>query len=273
MSDISASDAGEAVSEAPAESVETETFDLDAAIEDFSTNAPDEWKAKASKLQSEIKGLRNSRNELKERFAAYDGLHDDDFTAVNNLVTALKAGNTDGAAEWLFNAAKGLTGDQFEEKFGLTKAEAKEAIEAAEETPEQELSVEERIQKALDEREQAHKEQVAAQERQANINATFAELGYDVTRTETGTLADIQTQMVAQLAVNSHKGDIKAAHEAFQKLKGDWAKDHLQKHQGDSTLSPEGGSTAGTPDAGAKDLTPAQRAQARINGTLGGPQS
>lgn len=273
MSDIGASDAGEAVSEAPAESTEAEAFDLDAAIEDFSTNAPDEWKAKASKLQSEIRGLRNSRNELKDRYQAFDGLHADDFNAVTSLVSAIKDGNSDAAAEWMFNAAKGLTGEQFEAKFGLTKAEAQEAVDSIDEATEPELSIEERIQKALDERENAHKEQVAAAERQANINATFSELGYDVTRTANGTLADVQTQMVAQLAVNSHKGDIKAAHEAFQKLQGDWAKAYLQKHQGDSTLSPEGGSTAGTPDKGAAEMTPAQRAQARINGTLGGPQS
>lgn len=274
MSDIGASDAGEAISEAPAGDVTEVEFDLDAAIEDFATNAPDEWKGKASKLQSELKGIRSSRNELRDKFSAFDGLHEDDFTAVTSLVTAIKTGNTEGAAQWMVEAAKGLTGDQFEEKFGFTKAEAKEAIEAIDEAPaEEELSVEDRIQKALDERERAHKEAVQAQERQAAINSQFSELGYDVTRNANGTLANFQTQMVAQLAVNDHKGDIKAAHEAFEKLQGDWAKAYLQKHQGDPALSPEGGSGAGTPEKGAAEMTPAQRAQDRIDRLQAGAEA
>lgn len=270
MSDISASDAGEAVSEAPAESVETEAFDLDAAVEDFAANAPDEWKTKASKIQSELKGLRTKYTPYRDTF---EGLHEDDQNAVFQLVTAIKSGNAEGAAEWMFNAAKGLTGDQFEAKFGITKAEAQAAVDAVEEAPEPELSIEERIQKALDERDKAHKEQIANQERQAAINATFAELGYDVTRNDAGHLADFKTQMVAQLAVNSHKGDIKAAHEAFEKLQGDWAKAYLQKHQGDSTLAPEGGTAVAAGDADTADMTPAQRAQARINRLQGGAQA
>lgn len=272
MSDISASDAGEAAVEAPAPDETTEAFDLDAAVEDFAANAPDEWKAKASKLQSEIKGLRNSRNELKERYSAFDGLHADDFSAVNDLVTAIKSGNTDAAAEWMFNASKGLTGDQFEAKFGLTKAEAQAAVDAVEEAEEPELSIDERIAKALEDRDKAHKEQVANQERQAAINATFTELGYDVTRRDNGTLANLETQMVAQLAVNDHKGDIKAAHEAFQTLQADWAKAYLAKHQGDGTLAPQGGVAATSADPTEVErlanMTTADRAKAKAKARL-----
>jgi len=266
MSDISASDAVEPAVEAPVAdaAVETEAFDLDSAVDEFATNAPEEWKSKASKIQSELKNLRASRNELRTKYEAFDGVHADDLAAVSQLVTAIKSGNTDAAAEWMVEAAKGLTGDQFEAKFGFTKAEAAEAIEAADEAPEPELSVEERIQKALDDRDKAHKESVEAQERQAAINSQFAELGYDTARNEAGTLADFKTQMVAQLAVNNHKGDIKAAHEAFVKLQGDWAKDFVQKHSDDQTLSPGQGTPTTTPDPAGVALTPKDKVKARL---------
>lgn len=286
MSDIGASDAVVTPEAAPVEAVETtEAFDLDAAVEDFATNAPEEWKSKASKIQSELKGLRTSRNELRDRYESFEGLHADDFSAVNTLVTALKAGDTDGAATWLFNAAKGLTGEQFEAKFGLTKAEAQEAVDAvaddSEVEAEPELSIQEQINKALEERDNAHKAQVEAQERQANINATFTELGYDVTRRENGTLANLETQMVAQLAVNDHKGDIKAAHEAFQTLQADWAKAYLQKNAGDSTLAPTDGTSVQSidPETAEKldSMTTADRAKAKAKARLmraaSGPQA
>jgi len=271
MSDISASDAGEAVSEAPAGDVTEAEFDLDAAVEDFATNAPDEWKSKATKIQSELKGLRGSRNELRDKYSAFDGLHDDDFTAVTALVTAIKTGNTEGAAQWMVEAAKGLTGDQFEEKFGFTKAEAKEAIAEMEEAPEQELSIEDRIQKALDDRDKAHREATEAAERQAAINSKFAELGLNVERDENGQLKDTKAQMVAQFAIKAG-GDIDKGFEAFNKWLGDAAKEFVQA-KGDPTASPEGGATAGTPDAGVEDMTPAQRAQARINRLQGGAEA
>lgn len=276
MSDISASDAGAAVSEAPAGDVTEVEFDLDAAVEDFATNAPEEWKSKASKIQSELKGLRGSRNELREKFGAFEGLHEDDFKAVNTLVSALKDGNTDAAAEWLFNAAKGLTGDEFEAKFGLTKAEAAEAVADAQEAagePEPELTVAEQIEKALADRDKAHQESLAAAERQAAINSTFAELGYSTERNEQGHLVDVKARIVAQMAIDAGKGDIKAAHEAFEAMQADWAKAYLQKHTDDQTLSPDGGTAVTNPDPGSENMTPAQRAQARINRSAGGAQA
>lgn len=275
MSDISASDAGSEAStgsEAVSEGVEaTEAFDLDAAVDEFASSAPDEWKTKAGKIQSELKNLRASRNELRDKFNAFDGLHASDLQAVTGLVTAIKSGDTEAAAEWMVNAAKGLTGDQFEEKFGFTKAEAQEAIEAAETTEEPELSVEERIQKALDDRDKAHREQVEAQERQANINAKFSELGLNTERNEQGHLVDTKAQMVAQFAIREG-GDIDKGFEAFNKWLGDAAKEFVQT-KGDPTLTTEGGESAGSVAPDTSNMTPAQRAQARINGLFGGPQA
>lgn len=271
MSDIGASESVEAV-EAPVEAVETEAFDIDAAMDDFATNAPEEWKGKASKLQSELKNLRGNYTPYRD---AFDGLHEGDRDAVFQLVTAIKSGNTEAAAQWMVEAAKGLTGDQFEEKFGFTKAEAKEMVaeagEEAEEAPE--LTVAEQIEKALADRDQAHKDQVAAQERQAAVNSQFGELGYNTERKADGTLADFRTQMVAQLAINDHKGDIKAAHEAFTKLQGDWAKAHLQAHADDASLSPGQGASVGTPDAGTADMSPKEKVKARLLRAAGGAQA
>lgn len=273
MSDISASEGSEAVSEAPVADAavetpvaEVEAFDLDTAVDDLATNAPDEWKGKVGKIQSELKNLRGKYTPYRD---AFEGVHDDDREAVLTLVNAIKSGDTDAAAEWMFNAAKGLTGAEFEAKFGLTKAEAAEAVEAmegGEEAPEQELSIQEQIQKALDERDAAHKEQLAMAERQAVITNTFSELGYSTERNAQGHLTDPAAQIVAQLAVNNHKGDIKAAHEAFTKLKGDWAKDMLQAKTSEQSTSPGQGApiASGEPLAGEENMTADQKAEARV---------
>lgn len=271
MSDIGASESVETAAPV-AEATETETtesFDLDSAVEEFATNAPDEWKGKAGKIQSELKNLRAKYAPYRD---AFDGVHESDRDAVFGLVSAIKAGDSDAAATWMVEAAKGLTGEQFEEKFGFTKAEAKAAIaeaEATEAESEPELSIEERIQKALDDRDASHKEQLENQKRQEAINLQFSEFGYDVTRKEDGSLADFTTKIVAQLALD-HSGDIKAAHEAFQKLQGDWAKNHLQKHAGDETLSPGQGApaTTETPIEGEENMTAAEKGRARVKARM-----
>lgn len=258
MSDISASDAGAApegaVSEAPAGD-----FDLDAAVEEFASNAPDEWKGKASKIQSELKNLRSKYTPYRDTF---DGLHEGDRDALLSLASMVKDGNTEGAVEWLNSALTSLTPAE--------KAEIQADIEEAEAAGEPEISIEERIQKALDERDNAAKEALAAQERQNKINSDFAALGYNVERDKTGRLTDFTTQQVAMLAINDHGGDIAKAHEAYEKWLGDQAKAYLQKHQGDKSLLAEGG-TPTTAGEGAENLTPAQRAQARINRLMEGP--
>lgn len=275
MSDISASEGTEAVSEAPvadAPVAEVEAFDLDSAVEDFATNAPDEWKGKAGKIQNELKNLRSKYTPYRDTF---DGMHEGDKEAVFQLVSAIKSGNTEAAATWMVEAAKGLTGDQFEEKFGFTKAEAAEAIADASDEGEiePELTVAEQIQKALDDREKAHKDQLATAERQTAINTTFSELGYNTERKADGTLADFRTQMVAQLAVNDHKGDIAAAHEAFGKLQADWATAYLKAHSDDQSLSPGQGTATTSPEPQTENMSPKDRVKARLLRAANGPEA
>jgi len=275
MSDISANEAPEAAvetpvtSEAPVEAVETD-FDLDAELASSVENAPDEWKNKIGKIQSEVKNLRAKYAPLRDTF---DGLHEGDREAITTLITAIKSGDSEAAAEWMFEAAKGLTGDQFEAKFGITKAEAAAAVDAVEEAPEAELTVAEQVQKALDERDAKHKEETAYAARQTAINEQFAELGYTTERNEQGHLADFRTKMVAQLAVDAHKGDIKAAHEAFQKMQGDWATAYLKAHSDDQSLAPGQGTPTTTPNPSEVPLTSKDRVKARIQRAAKGAQT
>lgn len=272
MSDISASEPVATPAEAPS-APPAEAFDLDSAVEDFATNAPDEWKSKAGKIQSELKNLRGKYTPYRDVF---DGLHEGDRDAVFNLVNAIKSGNTDAAAEWMFEAAKGLTGDQFEAKFGLTKAEAAEAVADAQEEaahePEKELSVAEQVEKILAEREAAAKEKADGERRQNAINAKFSELGLSVERDENGYLTDFKSQMVAQMAIR-HQGDIDKGFDEFNKWMGDASKSFLQAHAGDESLSPGQGVAAEADNAEFEKLTPKQKAKARLLRSLSGPEA
>lgn len=272
MSDISASDTG-SESGAPVsggEAVEAADFDLDAAVEEFATTAPDEWKTKASKIQSELKNLRGKYAPLRDRF---EGVHEGDRDALFSLVDMIKSGDKDGAVKWAIEAAKGLSGESWgdvvKELTPSEQAELKEDIADAKAegaTPE---DIQKMIQEALEADRNTQKEALAAQERQQKINNDFQTLGYNVERDKNGRLTDFTTQQVAMLAINDHGGDIQAAHEAYEKWMGNAAKAYLQKHQGNGSLLADGG-TPVKPDETA-NLTPAQKAQARINRLAEGP--
>lgn len=267
MSDINASDAG-SVSDAGDAGAD---FDLDAAVEEFAANAPEDWKGKAGKIQSELKGLRGKYTPYRD---AFDGIADSDRDAIFNLLSGLKSGNTEGVTQWMLQAAKGLAGDKFGDYVAsLTPAEqrelAQEVADAGEDKPE--LTVAEQIQKALDERDAAQKAKDETARRTGEINAKFQELGLDVTRDENGRLVDFTAQQVAQMAIN-HGGDIDKGYEAYNKWLGDQAKSFLQKHQGDPSLAPQGQATT-SPDPGSENLSPKEKAMARIQAALGGPQA
>lgn len=267
MSDISASDAG-SVSDAGAADAD---FDLDAAVEEFAANAPEDWKGKAGKIQSELKGLRGKYTPYRD---AFDGIADSDRDAVFSLLNGLKSGNTEGVTQWMLQAAKGLAGDKFGEYVAsLTPAEQRELAEdlADNDAGEKELTVAEQIQKALDERDQAHAKEQESARRISEINAKFQELGLNIERDANGRLVDFTAQQVAQMAIN-HGGDIDKGFEAYNKWMGDQAKAFLQKHQGDPTLSPQG-TPVTSPDPGSENLSPKEKALARIQRVLGGPEA
>lgn len=272
MSDISASDAG-AESAAPVSEgdVSTESFDLDAAVEEFASSAPDEWKGKASKIQSELKNLRGKYAPLRDRF---EGVHEGDRDAVFTLVDMIKSGDKDGAVQWALQAAKGLAGEKFPELIkDLTPAEQEELAEEVAEAKAEGASpadIQKMIKEAIDADRNEQKATADANERQSKINNDFQSLGYNVDRDKSGRLTDFTTQQVAMLAINDHNGDIAKAHEAYDKWMGDQAKAYLLKHKGDGSLLAEGG----TPTTGGEDtsnLTAAQKAQARIDRLINGP--
>lgn len=274
MSDIGASDAGAAPEAAPSEAP-VEAFDLDAAVEEFATSAPDEWKGKASKIQSELKNLRGNYTPYRDTF---DGLHEDDKNAVFELVKGLKEGKTEDVVSWMLTASKGLSGDKFDamvEKLTPKQAEAlademeAQTAEGTEKAPEQELSVEEQVNKILADRDSKAAETKAMEQRQAGINTKFAELGLSTERDDSGRLVDFKAQQVAQMAIN-HGGDIDKGFEAFNKWLGDEAKSFLQNHADAGLLAPSG-EAAAVPDLTTKAATPKERAKARILRAAQGP--
>lgn len=256
-----------------------EAFDLDAAVNEFAETAPDEWKGKASKIQKELKSLRERHTPYRDTF---DGVADADREAIFDLVNTLKTGDKTAVAKWMLLAAQGVSGEQFgslvSELTPAEKAEVAEEIqdatEEAEENGSKPLTQEDiaaLVEQKLAERENEIKVKQEHAEAQARIDKQFTDLGYAVDRDENGHLTNIDAQLVAMLAIKTTKGDIQAAHEAFQAWKADEAKKFLKAHQGDETLFPADGTPVTEADAGAEDWTPLQKAKARFERANGGP--
>lgn len=243
--------------EAPAE----EAFDLDAAVEEFATSAPDEWKGKASKIQSELKGLR-------ERFAPYrdtfDGLNDQDREGFLAAVKAYKSGDFENLARWMAGSAKTLAGERFTDILAeLTPAQqeaVEEAVEDAQEAAEDEgkpltqADIAKLVADAIKQHDTEKAEQAKVAEQISKINLELDELGHKDQE---------ERNFVMQLA-RDNGGDIKAASERFATLVADWGKKYVQSKGEEADSLIETPKAAGRSDAKFEGMSRKDRVLARL---------
>lgn len=254
--------------QASPEAVE-EAFDLDAAVEDFATNAPDEWKGKAQKLQSELKGLRGRSKEWDDRLS---GFNDNGKQQVAAFFDAIRSGNPNdhaAAAKWAANLSKELAGEKFAEIMDeLTPKQQEEVAEkledAAEDGPLTKAEVAEIVAKAIEGDRQSQAEKAAEAQKQQEAFAQI-EKELEESNLKPGTMDAL---MVLNIASADKSLSIKAAAEQFETWKADLAKEYLKGKEGGGTLggdTEEGDQHVASSTEG---LSPKEKALARISGTF-----
>lgn len=247
---------------APAEPAAASSDEIEAALDELEATEglPDAGLAEIRKMRKEVKSLRASRNEQAERFAVFDGLHQDDLAALSVFAQHLATGDVDGAVQWVANATKTLAGeDRIADLFGLAAAAAADDGDDGEPPPEK--SVEELVQEAVEARLAAEKEREAESAKVAEVRRvakeTAASLGYDTSDDSPAFMA-LLSMAARRPATGDVQQDITEAHRA---LKAAFA-------EGAGT-SPEGGDATPPPEGAEPKLptnaTPEQRMKARLD--------
>lgn len=258
--------------EEPVEAVEAvepvEAFDLDSAVEDFSSNAPEEWSAKAKKIYSEVKGLREDRNRYRD---AYDGLDD---ATIEGLLSVAKAYKNPAQhpelARWFVGSAKNLAGESFKDIMGeftpQQQAEAKEAvadaIEDATEDADRPLTQSE-VAALVKETLEAERAKAADEEKNAaqlrEINSELDKLGHEDA---------LERKFVVQIAMERTDGDLEKASAEWKKQVATYAKNYLQSKDADPNLLDQTAGASSKSDDSLDHLDPLERARVRMGRRL-----
>jgi hypothetical protein len=249
------------VVDAPTETAEPDApFDLDAALTEAETTAPDEWRAKVGKINSEVKGLRERANQYR----ALDELPDDAREPLLALVDLVKGGQADQVARWMLHSAKNVSEDRFDALLQeLTPAQQAELAEEIEATDSGELTptrVQELVRKELAEARKADDERRQLDTQVRAVEKELSDLGYDPRSDD--------ARYVLQMA--RADGDIAKAHERFETRKAEWAKRYLQDKGGDASLVPDGAQPAQTNGQDLSGVDPKERIMRRLNDMAAG---
>jgi len=238
----------------PAAEVEA-PFDLDAALSEAEQSAPDEWRGKVGKINSEVRGLR----ERTKQYESLDQLDDGTRGQVLAFVDLVKAGQADEAARWMLHSAKNVTGERFDQLLAeLTPAEQAEIadeLDAADTGPLTPQRVQELIRKELADARQQDDERRKVETQTRMVEKELADLGYDP--------AGDDARFVLTMA--RPDGNIKKAHERFEAQKAEWAKKYLQDKGGDPSLLPAETQPAQANGADLSGVDPKERIMRRLN--------
>lgn len=247
------------MSDVAPEGASGDDFDLDAAVEDFSQNAPEEWKSKASSINRELKALREKSKSTSEVSSRFDGLNDSVKESLLGFVDLVKGGDQDEVVKWLVGSAHGLAGEKFADFVAdLTPKEQEQVAEVVEDAIDEGFSpakVQKMIEDALAERDNASKKESEEKAALDRIKSEIEEVGL--------TWDSFESKMVLTLA-RDDKSSVKDAFAKFETFMADNAKNFLQSKQGQTVLSDDNTPATQEKD-GLKGLTLDEKLREIIN--------
>lgn len=232
--------------------------DVDESTFDGSEDAWDEnTRSYIKQLREENKTRRLELRDTTQQVDAILGLDAGSRTALNDLARAFAQGNDEAVVSWMVTNARNLAGDRWAELAGIETVDP----EPEPEPDVEELSLEERVAKLVEERlaqerktaEELDRERKIA-EQAAQIPVIVKELGY-----ETGTEEHRMLVVYAsQLTTGTIAERLHAADKALKAMAGKFSPSDATS--GSVGPPPEGAEPSGTKPTG----TPKERAAARV---------
>lgn len=208
----------------------------------------------ASTAQERLSQLNNEHKKYRETYdpyaKAFSGFNDDSRAQILQAFEALP-NNPAAVARFFAENARAWAGDEWEGIYGELAPEVAEP-----ETPVEELSVADQVQKILDERDAAARaetdQQKALTAQVEAIASEMKELGYEQTDGEWGD----EAQIILALAHARPDKDIKAAHEKWVEQQAVIAQKYLEGKKAPKVAPSGGGSQPRTPTEAEKPAGP-----------------
>jgi hypothetical protein len=211
------------------------------------------------KYRSEVQDRIKERERYKPIRQVFDRMHPDDAAAVQGFANAWASGDQDTAVQWMIENAKTLAGDKFYEIAGVNsqgqtqQQVVQETVQQAQQaglTPQQ-------VERMVEDRMNAFQHEQVVQQYEMEITQTLQDAGYD----PTGPLA------VAAITAAQQREDLDL-HAAIQDIENQilqQAQSIVQKRQNPSSGMPSAAPNGFAPRIDAANMTPRDRAMARLN--------